>query len=95
MRHFWIMFSDNATCQLGGCNPMCEDTELDLATALCLGLRTCILCLLSSIQVQDIKRLLQGLASCYPDIEKVSSCVTKSTSDKSVESSATPRPVEA
>ena len=50
--------------------------------------------LLFAVEVQDIKRLLQGIVSCYHGIAKVSSCVTKSTSYKSVKSSATPRPVE-
>ena len=91
------------TCQLGGYNPMCEDIrqqfkkhlypELDIITYLCLGLLSWIY-LLFAIQIQDIKRLLQGMLSCYHGIAKVSSSKTKSTSDKSVKSSATPRHVE-
>ena len=92
-----------ATCQLGGYNPMCEDIrqqfekhlhpKTDIAAYLLLGLLSWIY-LLFAIQVQDIKRLLQRITSCYHGITKVLSCVTKSTSDKSVKSSATPRPVE-
>ena len=91
-------------CQLGGYNPMCEDIrrqfekhlypEVSLATALCLGLLSWIY-LLFAIQVQDVKRILQGIMSCYHGIAKVLSCVTKSTTDESVKSSAIPRPSEA
>ena len=62
------------TCQLGGFNPMCEDIrrqfekhlhpELDAATYVCLGVLSWIY-LLFATQVQDIKRILQGIASCY------------------------------
>ena len=93
-----------ATCQLGGYNPMCEDIrqefqkhlypELDIVTSLFLGLVSWIY-LLFAIQVQDIKRLLQGIVSCYHGIAKVLSCGAKLKSDKSVKSSPTPRPVEA
>ena len=101
-------FSDGvfryAICQLGGYNPMCEDIrqefekhvnpELDITNSFCLGMVSWIY-LLFAIQVQDIKRFLQGIVSCYHGIAKVSSCVTKSTSDKSAKSSPIPRPVEA
>ena len=92
-----------AICQLGGFNPMCEDIrqqfekhlhpELEVANNVCFALVTCMY-LLFAIQVQDIKRLLQGVVSCYHGIAKVLSLKANSSSDKSVESSATPRPVE-
>ena len=81
--------------------PMCEDIrqefekhvcpELDYVTCPCLGLLSWIY-LLFAIQVQDIKRLLQGIVSCYHGIAKV---LTKSTSDRSAKSSPVPRPVDA
>ena len=92
-----------AICQLGGLNPMCEDIrqqfekhlhpELEVADNVCFALVTWMY-LLFAIQVQDIKRLLQGVVSCYHGIAKVLSLKANSSSDKSVESSATPRPVE-
>ena len=84
-----------ATCQLGGYNPMCEDIrqefekrlnpELQIATFFSLGLLSWIY-LLFAIQVQDIKRLLQGIVSCYHGIAKVLSLKTNSSSIKSVKS---------
>ena len=93
-----------ATCQLGGYNPMCEDIrqefekhlypEIDIVTVLFLGLLSWIY-LLFTIQVQYVKRLLQGIVLCYRGIAKVLPCVTKSMLDKSVKPSPTPRPAEA
>ena len=83
------------TCQLDGYNPVCEDIrqdfekhlypELDIASVFFLGLISWIY-LLFAIQVQDIKRLLQGIVSCYHGIAKVLSLKTNSSSIKSVKS---------
>ena len=88
------------TCQLGGYNPMCEDIrhqfekhlhpELHVATALSLGLLSWVY-LLFAVQVQDIKRVLQGMATFCHAIAKLLSLKTKSTP---VKSAAIPRSVE-
>ena len=88
------------TCQLGGYNPMCEDIrhqfekylhpELSVAAALSFGLLSWVY-LLFAVQVQDIKRVLQGMATFCHAIAKPFSLKTKSTP---VKSTAIPKPVE-
>ena len=83
---------------------MCEDIrrqfekhlhpELDAATYVCLGVLSWIY-LLFAIQVQDIKRILQGIASCYCwGIVELLSLKANSLSNKSVKSSATNKSVK-
>ena len=89
-----------ASCQLGGYNPMCEDIrhqfekhfhpELDILTGLSVGLLSWVY-LLFAVQVQDIKRVLQGMATFCHAIAKLLSLKTKSTP---VKSAAIPRSVE-
>ena len=89
-----------ASCQLGGYNPMCEDIrhqfekhlhpELDTLTFLSLGLLSWVY-LLFAVQVQDIKRVLQGMATFCQAIAKPLLLKTKSTP---VKSTAIPKPVE-
>ena len=87
-------------CQLGGYNLMCEDirhqfekylhTELGVAVALSLGLLSWVY-LLFAVQVQDIKRVLQGMATFCHAIARPLLLKTKSTP---VKSTAIPKPVE-
>ena len=86
------------TCQLGGYNPMCEDIRWEFekhlypgianATYLLLGLVSWLY-LLFAIHIQDIKRLLQILSSCYHATVKALSSLTP---DKTVKSPATADP---
>ena len=89
------------TCQLGGYNPMCEDIrhqfekyihpELRGAVAVSLGLLSGAYLFFFTLQVQDIKRVLQGMATFCHVIAKPFSLKTKSTP---VKSTAIPKPVE-
>ena len=88
------------TCQLGGYNPMCEDIrhqfekhlhlELDIVTFLSLGVLSWVY-LLFAVQVQDIKKVLKGMATFCHAIAKPLLLKTKSTP---VKSTAIPKPVE-
>ena len=88
------------SCQLGGYNPMCEDIrhqfekhlhlELDIVTFLSLGLLSWVY-LLFAVQVQDIKKVLKGMATFCHAIAKPLLLKTKSTP---VKSAAIPRSVE-
>ena len=64
-------------CQLGGCDPMCEDIrrqfekhlkpELNAVTYLLMGLIT-VVYLLFAIQAQDVKKLIQRIRLCFHTI---------------------------
>ena len=86
-------------CQLGGLNPMCEDIRREFEKHLKPGLNGATyfslgffswLYLLFAIQGQDIKRLSQGIASCYNAIAKFLPWKFHSASDKSIKSSDNP-----
>ena len=85
-------------CQLGGFNPVCEDIfrrqferhlkpELDATTYFLTGLITWVY-LLFYIKTQHVKKLIQGIISCYRGSAKLLIHETNSTSNKSDKSSA-------
>ena len=82
------------TCQLGGYNPMYEDIRREFEKHLYPGIENTTYLLLGlvsweyllfAIHIQDIKRVLQIISSCYRATAKV---LSSSTPDKIVKSPA-------